>query len=151
MKHDFYEYSRDEEGFYRFTSRGKRTIVKVVGFTSTHDENIFNLWFGDLLPDESIDDMAISNNGDMVKVLATVIQIAREFISTKPGPTKIIFIGNSTQRIILYQRILKRNYAELSKEFIISAGIIHNGFYEERMFKEIDNAEYLAFLIKRKL
>lgn len=151
MKRDFYEYSRDEEGFYRFTSRGKKTIVKVVGFTSTNDKNIFNLWFGDLLADESIDDMAISNNGDMVKVLATVIQIAREFISTKPVQTKIIFIGSSDQRMILYQRILKRNYTELSLEFVISAGIIHKGFYEERTFTDVDNAEYLAFLIKRKL
>jgi hypothetical protein len=126
-------------------------LLKVVGFTSTNDENIFNLWFGDLLADESIDDMAISNNGDMVKVLATVIQIAREFIFNKAPKTKIIFIGSTNQRMILYQRILKRNYTELVLEFVITVGVVHKGFYEERTFGEIDNAEYLAFLIKRKL
>jgi hypothetical protein len=151
MKPDFYEYSRDEEGQYRFISRGKRTIVKIVGFTSTKYKNIFNLWFGDLLADESIDDMAISNNGDMVKVLATVIQIAREFILTKLPKTKIIFIGSTNQRMVLYQRILKRNYAELALEFVITVGVVHRGFYEERTFGEVVNAEYLAFLIKRKL
>jgi hypothetical protein len=148
---DFYEYSRDEEGLYRFTSRGKRTIVKIVGIASTTDETIFNLWFGDLLPDDSVDDMVVSNNGDTIKVLATVIQIAREFILAHASNIKIGFTGSTSQRTVLYQNILKRHYSELSSEFIISVGIIHKGFYEERMFDEIDNAQYLAFFIKRKL
>jgi hypothetical protein len=34
--------------------------------------------FGDRLPDGSIDDTANSNNGDIVKVLATVIAVLKD-------------------------------------------------------------------------
>jgi hypothetical protein len=149
MKQDFYDYSRDEEGLYRFTSKGKRIIVKIVGFTSTNDENI--LWFGDLLPDDTVDDMAISDNGDMVKVLATVIQITREFMLARSSNIKVGFKGSTNQRTVLYRSILKRHYHELASQFIISAGIIHKGFYEERMFNEMNGTDYVAFFIKKKL
>jgi hypothetical protein len=35
--------------------------------------NLYNLGFGDLLPDGKIDDKVTSNNGDIIKVLSTVI------------------------------------------------------------------------------
>jgi len=37
--------------------------------------------FGDLQPDGSIDDKANSNNGDMIKVLATMVQVLGDFVS----------------------------------------------------------------------
>ncbi len=150
MKQHFYDYSRDAQGFYRFTSRGKITIIKIVGFTSTSNENIFNLWFGDLLPDNTIDDMAISNNGDMIKVLATVIQIAREFMFEHSN-IEVIFKGNTDQRTALYQRILERNYSELISEFVISALIMDEGVYQQILFDTTRNAKYLAFFVTRKL
>jgi len=148
MKQDFYEYSRDEEGHYRFTSRGKRTIVKVVGFSSTRNECIFNMWFGDLLPDKTIDDTMISNNGDIRKVLATVVQITREFIFQQSGVT-IVFKGNTDQRMILYQRILKRHYVEFSSEFLIT-GFISNDELHEQAFDHTNDKEYWVFFVRRK-
>jgi hypothetical protein len=40
-------------GLYTFTSIGKKRIVKQVRFKPTGIRNIFNLGFGDLMPDGS--------------------------------------------------------------------------------------------------
>jgi hypothetical protein len=53
-----------------------------VDFTPTSIKNLYSLSFGDLLPDGSIDDMADSNNGDILRVLSTVVQIIKDFILT---------------------------------------------------------------------
>ena len=45
-----------------------------------------------------------SNNGDMVKVLATVVQIIRDFAIQFPD-IKLIFFGSSQERTNLYGRI----------------------------------------------
>ena len=149
MRHEFYDYSQDEKGRYRFTSRGKRAIIKVVGFTTTGQPDIYNLWFGDLLPDDTIDDMVISNNGDMVKVLATVIQITREFMAEQSHMT-VVFKGNTVQRMALYQRILKIYYAEFASQFFISAFILDEGRYREILLDGDINSEYWAFFVQRK-
>ena len=63
-----YPFSLTTAERYTFISKGKRDIQKVVEFISAKPmSNVFNLAFGDLLPDDSIDDMANSNNGDIVK------------------------------------------------------------------------------------
>ena len=70
-----YPYTRKISFRYTFVSKGKMRIEKSVVFAPTPVKNIFNLGFGDLLNDGTIDDTANSNNGDLIKVLATVIQI----------------------------------------------------------------------------
>ncbi len=54
-----YSYDRLLATRHTFTSTGKRAIIKVVEFTPTHMNNVFNLAFGDLLADGSIDDLSI--------------------------------------------------------------------------------------------
>jgi hypothetical protein len=75
MTHIPYSYKRPHSERYTFTSIGKKRIEKVVDFVPLGLKNIVNLGFGDLLPDGSVDDTVNSNNGDMAKVLATVIDI----------------------------------------------------------------------------
>lgn len=64
---------------YEFISEGVHgKIVKTVQYTDTGTENVFNLAFGDF--DEKtkqINDFAVTNNGDSLKVLATVAPLAR--------------------------------------------------------------------------
>jgi hypothetical protein len=62
----------------------KKRIEKVVDFVPIGIKNIMNLGFGDLLPDGSVDDTANSNNGDLIKVLATVIGILRDYTAEYP-------------------------------------------------------------------
>ncbi len=87
--------------------------------------NIFNLAFGDLLPDASIDVNAVSNNGDIVKVLATVVDILKNFTSLDPG-VSIYFLGSTSERTKLYARILRTYY------LIFSKGIYNNRYFLEK-------------------
>lgn len=72
-----YPYYRLQSWRYVFVSDGKKKIQKIVDFVPLRQGNIINLGFGDLSPDGSIDDKANSNNGDIIKVLATVIDILK--------------------------------------------------------------------------
>jgi hypothetical protein len=47
-------------------------------------ENVFNLAFGDLDETGDLNDLIVSNNGDMYKILATVTQIVITFFSSYP-------------------------------------------------------------------
>jgi hypothetical protein len=53
---------------------------------------MYNLGFGDLLPDGSLDVNVKSNNGGILKVLSTVIYITRDFTTRFPA-IEIFFIG----------------------------------------------------------
>lgn len=63
MNNPPYEYNRVKPYRNIFESTGKRTIIKVVEFSSTGISDVYNLAFGDLLPNDEIDDKANSNNG----------------------------------------------------------------------------------------
>jgi hypothetical protein len=65
--------------------------------------------FGDLLPDGTVDDKANSNNGDIAKVMVTVIEILKHFTSQHPS-MEIYFEGSTAERTKLYGRILKAYY-----------------------------------------
>lgn len=79
MNHPPYAFTRFADQ-YTFISTGKSNIPKVVEFTSLKFKNLFNLCFGDILPDGTIDDRVNSNNGDIARVLSTVIEIVIDFI-----------------------------------------------------------------------
>src|ERR1700748_1610973 len=96
-----YPYEQIHSTRYVFTSDGVRKIRKVVGFTPLGIGNIINMGFGDQLPDGTIDDQADSNNGDITKVLATVIDIIKHFTTRHPKAV-IYFRGSTPDRTKLY-------------------------------------------------
>jgi hypothetical protein len=148
MTHIPYSYKRPHSERYIFTSIGKKRIEKVVDFVSIGVKNVMNLGFGDLLPDGSVDDTVNSNNGDIVKVLATVIEILKDFTAEYPQ-VEIFFAGSTVERTKLYTRILKTYYTAFSKDFTISA-VTGSEIKNKRIpFDPKANVEYLAFLIKR--
>ena len=105
--------------------------------------------FGDLLPDGSIDDTANSNNGDIVKVLATVMDILRAFCSQHPAML-IYFEGSTELRTMLYARILKTYYTDIAEEFAID-GIIEDGEGTQVITYDPQiNQKYFGFFVKRK-
>jgi hypothetical protein len=133
---------------YTFVSQGKTKIVKVVEFVPLRLKNMMNLGFGDLLPDGSLDDMAVSDNGDIRKVLSTVVHIIRHFTTLHPEVI-IFFSGSTDERIRLYGRIMKMYYASFSKEYVIF-GIIEKETENRAVaFDPTSHSEFLAFLIKR--
>ena len=148
MKDSTYPYDHVQASRYTFTSIGKKRIAKEVVFTHTGIRNIVNMGFGDLLPDGSIDDKANSNNGDIVRVLATIVQILIDFTSKFPN-TEIFFSGSTQERTKLYTRILRTYYASFNKEFTINVLIKERDGYSELPFEPKADLKFLGFLIKR--
>ena len=143
-------YSYQQQGFQRyiFTSVGKKSIVKFVDFSPTRTPDLHNIGFGDLLPDGSIDDTVNSNNGDMIKVLATIVQVTKDFTARSPH-IKLIFFGSTQERTTLYARILTTYYTEFTREFNITAFIKIGENYQEVIFTPHSPCIYYAFFIKR--
>jgi hypothetical protein len=143
-----YPYKRLQSRRYGFISDGKRKIQKIVDFIPIGKRNIVSLGFGDLLPDGSIiDDKANSNNGDIIKVLATVVDILKDSTSLYPL-SQVFFVGSTDERTKLYNRILKVYHAEFSKEFAILGALMIEGRIHYTPYEPESNKEYLAFLIK---
>lgn len=92
-----YPYKRLQSWRYVFVSDGKKKIQKIVDFIPIGKGNIVNVGFGDVLPDGSMDDKANSNNGDIIKVLATVVDILRDFTSLYPH-SNVFFTGSTDER-----------------------------------------------------
>jgi hypothetical protein len=148
MMQGSYPYKRLQSWRYGFVSDGKRKIQKIVDFIPIDKGNIVSLGFGDLLTDGSIDDKANSNNGDIIKVLATVVVILKDFTSLYPL-SQVFFVGNTDERTKLYNRILKVYHAEFSKEFAILGALMIQGRIHYTPYEPESNKEYLAFIIKR--
>ena len=144
-----YLYNRELSTRYRFLSTGKRRVEKIVVFTPLAYKNIFNLGFGDLLPNGEIDDKAKSNNGDIIKVLSTVIHIIKDFTDTN-REAKISFKGSTKERTVLYQRIIKTYLDTFRKEFLITALEGPASKPVESVFDPGYKGTYLAFFVKRK-
>jgi len=143
-----YLYHSDCMTVYTFTSVGRQRIEKMVEFTNVGIENVFNLAFGDLLPNGTIDDTSNSNNGDLVKVLATVISVLKDF--TEKNPTAYVaFTGSTDERTKLYKRILKSYYSAFSKDFKIMAYIRSETGYIEIEYDPEKKVDYEVFLVKR--
>lgn len=143
-----YPYTRQYAYQYTFVSDGKERIEKVVIFSSTPIPNLYNMGFGDLAADGSIDDHIRSNNGDLISVMATVIQILKAFLETHPAAT-VFFIGSTLNRTALYRRILKTYYQIFSNEFIISALIEEKNHLKEVPFDPASTQEHPGFFVKK--
>ena len=143
-----YSFKPQDANRYIFTSIGKLKIKKAVVFAPTTIKSLYSLSFGDLLPDGTIDDMANSNNGDILKVLATVVQITKDFTVRYPD-IKLIFAGSTEERTRVYGRILKTYYEDFCIDFKITAFVKTNEFYEEVDFEPKAALGYSAFFIKR--
>ena len=93
MQYERYEslsISRDSREFIFISEGPKGGITKVVQFIETTDPEIYNLSFGELLPDGKVDDFVKNNNKDRNKILATVAATVYEFTSSYPD--KLVFL-----------------------------------------------------------
>lgn len=130
---------------FRFTSIGKNgSINKGIVFSYIEELDIWNLGFGDIndLTGE-ISDLAISDNGDSEKILATVAQ-ATLFFSER-HPEAIIYAEGSTHsRTRLYRLGISKYYEEISKTFFVR-GLLDNKWV---VFER--NTDYQAFVVTRK-
>jgi hypothetical protein len=132
---------------FTFVSEGpKGNIKKVVQYTRTGTENIYNLGFGDY--DEktkSINDRSITNNGDSLKVLATVASTVYAFIEKHPNAL-IFATGSTIVRTRLYRMGITNNLVEIREDFKIYGLTTKTNLWEEFIIGE----DYEAFLITKK-
>lgn len=139
MNAEFYEYNTSETGnTYSFVSKGRNgDIPKVVlirqipnFILGTESKKLYNLGFGDIAMQGNkalLDDSIRSNNGDMPKVIATVLRIAIGFMTDNPDAL-LLFQGYAdgkttadgrNQRNVLYQRVIESNWDELNPSYRI--------------------------------
>ena len=106
---------------FMFISVGfKGSVVKMVVF-QPQDNKRFNLGFGDFY-DNAIHDAVVTNNGDVVKVLATVAKCAYEFIESHQGAILEIKPVDEGRRM-LYNTVFKRHYLAISKKFEVKGAV----------------------------
>lgn len=151
MKYEKYESVLvSSNGFeFLFVSVGpKGQIQKAIQFQETSNPQIYNLAFGDLLPDGSIDDQVENNNKDRNKIPATVAAVVYEF--TANNIEKMVFFkGSSDVRTRLYQIAITLNLKELSNDFTIFGLYREDDGYKAENFTKGKN--YSAFIVKRKI
>jgi hypothetical protein len=130
---------------FEFDSIGpKGVITKVVNYTEINVKGFFNLGFGDKDPQSGyISDMAVSNNNDHQKVLATVARTL--YLFTEHYPEAIVLATGSTlARTRLYRMGIANNLTAIQQDFII-LGLTETNWEPFRK-----NITYHAFSVRRK-
>ena len=148
MNNQKYIYKSEEcLKIYEFISEGpKGQIKKMVQYTETGTENVYNLAFGDY-DDEtnSINDLSITNNGDSLKVLATVASTVYAF-TDKYTNAWIFATGSTAVRTRLYRMGITNNIEEIKSDFEVYGLTTETNVWEEFIIGE----DYEAFLITKK-
>ncbi|MCB0517651.1 MAG: hypothetical protein H6577_22310 [Lewinellaceae bacterium] len=102
-----------EDTVFVFFSEGVQGVVPKIVVLDQKEENVWNLGFGDTT-ENGMDDSAITNNGDLIKVIRTVTHIAMEFL--KSNPQKRIHIQPvDKKRKRLYNTVFKRKEEPIMK------------------------------------
>jgi hypothetical protein len=147
MKLDKYQLKAGQELLnYEFISEGPKGLIrKNIQFTLVNRNQVYNLAFGDKDPvTGDIDDLAISNNGDSKKVLATVVGAVYAFCDRHPNAW-IYASGSTTARTRLYKIGINNYYDEIKKDFDIFGQI------GEKWEPFEKGKDYIAFLVQRKI
>jgi hypothetical protein len=147
MKHPKYQYrSETTMTHYEFTSEGPKGLIKkIVEFTETGTENVYNLGFADYDENtKTTSDISVTNNGDSLKVLATVASTVYAFTQKNPKAW-ILATGSTKVRTRLYRMGITNNLAEISEDFKVF-GLNNDGEWDIFVIGE----DYEAFLLTKK-
>lgn len=98
---------------------------------------------GDIKPDGSLDVLSKSNNGDMEKILSTVIQTLMVFLAYQPE-ANVFFAGSTPTRTRLYQIVLNK---EIDKVYSTLKVL---GLYEDDLEPFEPNKNYEGFVVSKK-
>ena len=130
---------------FEFVSEGnKGAIRKLIEFQATSDEDVYNLAFGDKdLSTGDLNDLAVTNNGDTEKVLATVVAALYVFFDNYPA-AYVYATGSTKARTRLYRMGITKFYEEMNNDFYLY-GQVGDDYPEFETGKEYD-----GFLAQRK-
>ena len=120
-----------------------QTIRKVISYQRIDTKrNIFNLALLDLDDDGNMSDTVVSNNADMEKVLATVVQTLPIFFE-KVENAKVFFTGSTPARTRLYRMIISKFLDEFKRNYTIFGFVGNTPVLYEK------GKSYEAFMIKK--
>lgn len=91
-----------------------------------------------------------SNNGDLPRVLATVISIVIDFLDREPQAT-VFFSGSTQSRTNLYRRVLVNNYALYKERYNVIASLRKKNKIVQQRFDPEFNGAYFGFYVQRKI
>lgn len=148
MKIENYHLKSDPDlAVFEFVSVGtKGAVRKLIHFQATYTPGLYNLAFGDKDPiTGEIDDLAVTNNGDTDKVLATVVAALRTFLDKNPDAF-VYATGSTPARTRLYRMGITRFYEEVRDDLKIygrigkalsdfEPGTEYEGFLAQRKFQ----------------
>ena len=138
------EISRDFQTFDFVSVGPKGRIAKVVIYAEVDVENVYNLGFGDReLVTNYVSDVAVANNGDSQKVLATVAITLYTFTSHYPEAI-VVATGTTPARTRLYQMGISNNLAATEEDFLVL------GYVDEEWETFRKGVTYSSFLVRRK-
>jgi len=145
MNLETYPIENPDPLIFTFVSKGKKgNIEKIVRYDLIED-GVYNLAFGDLNTEHSdFDDSSVSDNGDIIKVMATVIQTMPLFFEKHPQK-KVSFEGSDKKRTNFYGWIIGKNILNWQDIYYIVGGF-ENGKIEA--FRK--GVDYAYFLIAKK-
>lgn len=144
MDKPFYDFDILEDAFrYEFVSVGHLNIKKIIVYQTTNLPDFYSLTLADILPNGELDVFSESKNGDMEKVLATVVQTIQIFLLRYPN-AKIAFSGSTPKRTRLYGIILNK---EIEK---VKASFQFLGLNNEGLVAFEKNQKYDRFVILKK-
>ena len=130
---------------FEFHSEGPRGKIRKQVLFKMFPENpgVFNLGFGDVEPDGSVNDTVVTDNKDGQKVLATVALTVYKFF--EQYPSSFVYVTGSTEaRTRLYRIGITNNYDEIGIDFELF------GYIESRWEPFKKGRSYEAFLVRRK-
>lgn len=146
MHYDQYEITPGDTAMvYEFVSQGpKGDVKKTVIYSQTGITNLFNLGFGDQNENTGeMDDCVVTNNGDSIKVLATVASTV--YLFTNLFPNALIGAAGSTPaRTRLYRIMISNNLETIRRDFEVY------GFLDGDWQTFSVDTNYSAFLLSRK-
>lgn len=146
MNSEFYKFQSDENQLlFTFQSVSDKQIIdKVILYSPLPDNpEIFNLALGDVLETGELCDLTISNNMDLEKIMATVIQTMLLFFKKHPN-CFIYFKGSSPERTRLYRIIISKEFDGANKIFDIY------GIIDDNIMPFEKNQPYTSFVVALK-
>lgn len=146
MQYNPYEViSGESSKVYEFVSFGSHgPVEKLVVYSSTNLHNFFNLGFGDKdALTGGIDDLVVTNNGDSLRVMATVASTIYLFTDEFPD-AKVFATGSTKSRTRLYRMGISNNLETITTDFEVY------GLIDSTWEDFVPGREYQAFLVERK-
>ncbi len=120
MLDNTYTLEYDENITFAFDSVGPQGVIrKIVQYQRIESTDYYNLAFGDRIGNTNdIDDLVVSNNGDIQKVLSTVAQTVITFTHQFPS-VSIVATGSTPARTRLYRIGISKYLLAIEESFEI--------------------------------